>query len=100
MSCVDYSKEAFNGKLKGHVAEAQRVCNYGDRAERHGGAGDDRAQEEAEKWVEHSGSDGHAEYVVGKREEEILANIAHGGAAEPSRANDGSQVALHQRDSR
>src|SRR6185437_14681229 len=49
--------------------------------------------------IQHSRSDGYAEHVVCEREKEILANIAHGGAAEPSRANDGSQVALHQRNS-
>ncbi len=57
-------------KLELEGAEAEGVGNDGDGAERHGGAGDDRAQEQTEEWIQQAGCDRYAERVIEKREDE------------------------------
>ena len=46
------------------VPQAQRIRDHRNRAERHGGAGDNRAEQQAEERVEHAGGDRHAQRVV------------------------------------
>src|SRR6266480_6248875 len=84
--------------LKGETSQPQCVEDDRNRAEAHRRARDDRIEQEAEKRVEHARGDRHAERVVDKGEEKILADIAHGGLAQPARPHDPSQVALHQCD--
>ena len=57
------------------------------------------AEQQAEKRIQHAGGDRHSHRIVDKREKKILANVAHGRAAERSRADDAAQVAVQQRDS-
>jgi hypothetical protein len=50
-------------EFEGHFgqAQSQRIPDDGDGAERHGGTGDHRAEQDSEKRIEHAGRDGNAE---------------------------------------
>src|SRR5258708_12774311 len=85
-------------RLKFEIAEAESVGDDRDRAEAHGGAGEHGTEEPAENGIEYTGSDGDAESVVKKSEEQILFDIADGGAAEFSGAQDAAQIAFEQSD--
>src|SRR5216684_8600371 len=71
-----------------------------DRTKTHGGAGDCRAEQQSEKRIEHSGSDGNSECVIKKREQQILFDVADGGTAEFACAQNSAQIAFKQSDAR
>src|SRR5947209_20495710 len=83
---------------EGDPTQPQGVADDGDRAERHRRARDDRAQQNPEPRVQHSGRDRDSERIVDEGEEQVLADVAHRGAAEPPGSDDATEVALHQRD--
>src|SRR5258708_692146 len=85
-------------RLKFEIAEAESVGDDRDRAEAHGGAGEHRAEQPAENGIEYAGGDGDAESVVKKSEEQILFDVADGGAAKFSGAQDAAQIAFEQSD--
>src|SRR2546422_2461865 len=78
-------------------SQPQRVGDDRDGAEAHGGAGDHRAEEEAEDGIERAAGDGNSEGVVEEGENEVLPDVPHRGAAELARADDPPEVPLHQR---
>src|SRR5207245_33389 len=51
-----------------------------------------------EERIEHAGGNRHAEGVIDKGEEKILADVAHHGATETDRFGNSHEVAFHQRD--
>src|SRR6476620_5273202 len=79
--------------------QTQRVRDYRDGAQAHRSAGDDRTEEPAEERIENSGGDRDPKGVVNEREEKVLPDIAHDGAAEMDRLDDAVQVAFHESDS-
>src|SRR5258708_37123740 len=85
-------------RLKFEIAEAESVGDDRDGTEAHGGAGEHRAEQPAENGIEYAGGDGDAEGVVKKSEEQILFDIANGGAAEFSGAQDAAEVAFEESD--
>src|SRR3989442_13060987 len=84
--------------LEGETSQPQCVEDDRNGAETHRRARDDRIEQEAEKRVEHARGDRHAERVVDEGEEKVLADIAHGGLAQPACPGDPTQVTLHQCD--
>src|ERR1022692_3703445 len=85
-------------KLKVDTAEAQGVGDHRYGTEAHGGGGEDGAEQQTEKWIENSGRNGNADRVVGECEEQILADVAHGGLAQVAGAQDCGKVAFYERD--
>ena len=83
-----------------YFPEAESVGYYGDGAEGHRGAGENGAEQEAKKRVEDAGGDGNSRGVVQEREEKVLADISHGGAAKGARPSNPAQVAAQQGDAR
>src|SRR6266576_2296591 len=71
-----------------------------DRAKSHGEAGDHRTQERAEERIEHSRCDWNSQCVIDERKEQILPDVAHGGATQAARLDDAAQIAFDQRHSR
>ena len=69
-----------------HVPQAQRVGDHGNGAEGHRGAGQNGAEQQSEEWIEHAGGDRDSQRVVGEGKKKILADVAHGGAAQSARA--------------
>src|SRR5436853_7223293 len=55
--------KSFRSRSQVDLAEAEGVADHGHRAERHGGAGNDRAQEQAEDGIEHTRGHRHPERV-------------------------------------
>src|SRR3546814_352318 len=62
------------------AAESVGVRDDGQRRQRHGSGGDDRAQTDAEERIQHARSDGDADGVVDEGKEQVLAEVAHRGA--------------------
>src|SRR6202023_1882421 len=56
------------------------------------------AELQAEERVEHTCCDRDSKGVISEREEEILADVAHGRAAESSGARDAAKVSAEKRD--
>src|SRR5712692_9772787 len=82
------AQSAGTGGSQLQATKTQSVGNHRYRAEAHGGAGNHRVEHHTPHRVEHAGSDRDAECVVGKGEEKILTDVAHGSAAELSGAHD------------
>ena len=57
-----------------------------------------RADEEARERVERSGRDRHPDGVVDKRQKQILTDVPHRRAAQPSGPDDSHQIAADERD--
>src|SRR5262249_55557423 len=76
--------------LQPYLSQPQCIRDHRNRAEAHGCGGEDRLHEHAGEGIQHTGSDGDSEQVVDEREEKILADVAHGGAAKITRAGDGA----------
>ena len=87
----------FPGAQSVTLRKPQRIDDHRNRAERHGQAGDHRAQQQPEERIEHARRDRHAQGVVEKRKGEVLADVGHGRPAETAGADDAAQVALDQR---
>src|SRR3954452_3344557 len=66
-------------------AQAESIADDRDRGERHGKRGKRRAQENAEHGIEQAGRNRSTEGVVDKGKEQVLVNVAHGGAAKRAR---------------
>src|SRR5947207_8638611 len=79
-----------------YFSQAQRICNYRNRAEAHGAGGDDGAEENSDKWIQHSRRDGNAQRVVDEGKEQVLADVAHGDLAQAAGAHDSTQIAFDQ----
>ena len=76
------------------VPQPQGIADHRQRAEAHRRGRDHGAQEEAEHGVENTRGDGNPERVVDKREEEMLADVAHRAAAQETRLGDAAQITL------
>ena len=81
--CNAYSLQCFGvatSPLAYNSTRRRRRALRNDRhgAEAHRGAGDHRAQQQADKRIEHAGGDRDAERVVDEGEEQVLADVAHG----------------------
>ena len=74
--------------LQPHLAQPQRVADDRDRTQRHGRGGDDGIQENPRKRIERPRRHRHAQGVIEKGEEQVLADIAHGRPAQPPGADD------------
>jgi hypothetical protein len=61
-------------------------------------AGDHWTEQQTNDRLQDTRGNGHAKDVVDKRKKEILADILHGASAQAVRADNPSEVALHQRD--
>lgn len=57
--------------------QPQRIQNYGERGESHCGGGEDGIEQDAEKWIQDSGSYRNKSGVVEKRPEKILLDDSH-----------------------
>ena len=79
-------------------AQPQRIADDQNRAQAHRRAGDHRIEQQAEGRIEHAGRERHRERIEDKGEEQVLPDVAHGGAAEMPRAHDASQIAFDQGD--
>ena len=82
--------------LDGGVAEPEGIEHDGDAGEGHGSACDHGVEEVAGERVEEAGGEGDACEVVGEGEGEILADVAHGGAAEGEGAVESGEVAFDE----
>ena len=80
------------------VTQAEGVGDYGDGAEAHGGGGEDGAEQQTEERVKNAGGNRNADGVVDEGEEKILADVAHGGAAQVAGAHDSGEIAFDQSD--
>lgn len=83
--------------LEFQPVQAQGIGDDGNGAERHGSTGDHGAEEQAEERIQNARGNGHAKRIVEKREEKILANVAHRGAAESTRSGNAAKIAMKQR---
>src|SRR6266536_3083648 len=83
------------GRHGGRVPAVQPVgvTDDGQRAERHRGGGEHRRQPDAEQRVEHAGGDRDADAVVDQGEEQVLADVAHGGPGQLYGGGDSGQRA-------
>ena len=88
---------ATGSPSKPNEPQSERVRDDADRAGGHRGGCKDRTQKDTEKRVQEPRSDGYSRHVVDEREEEVLANVAHGGLGEPASADDSGQITLQQR---
>ena len=84
-----WERRARLGSSKSDAAEAEGVGDDGDRADAHGGAGEHRVQQPAGERIENAGGEGEAEEVVGEGPEEVLLDVAEGGAGEVHGADEG-----------
>ena len=91
-----WERRARLGSSKSDAAEAEGVGDDGDRADAHGGAGEHRVQQPAGERVENAGGEGEAEEVVGEGPEEVLLDVAEGGAGEVHGADEGGEVAFDE----
>src|SRR5437762_93379 len=82
--------------LQLQFSQAQRVCNYRNRAEAHGGGGDDGAEEDSEERIQDAGRKGNAQRVVDEGKEQVLADVAHSDLAQAAGAHDATQIAFDQ----
>src|SRR6185369_11856758 len=82
--------------LEPNPLQTQRVRDHRDGAEAHGRACDHWTEQPAEEREENAGGDRDAEGVVDEREEKVLPDVAHDGAAEMNRVDDAVQIAFHQ----
>ena len=78
--------------------QSQRIADHGHAAQRHGGARKDGTEQNAEKRIKNTRRNRNSKRVVKKREEQVLPDISHRGAAQGDGLNDPSQIALHERD--
>src|SRR6267154_2445859 len=62
--------------LERRFSQPQRVGNHGNGAEAHGRAGQHRAQQPAEDWIENPSRDRNPDHVVEKCKRQILFDIA------------------------
>ena len=70
------------------VPQAQRVRNHGNGAEGHGGARQNRAEQKAEKRIEHARRDGNSQRVVERRQKTDFAGCCawwRGSSCAPGR---------------
>ncbi len=84
------------GVLDGGVAEPEGIEHDGDAGEGHGSACDHGVEKVAGERVEETCGEGDACEVVGEGEAEILADVAHGGAAEGEGAVESGEVAFDE----
>src|SRR5579872_416391 len=80
------------------MSQAKCVGDDRDRAEGHCRTGENRTQQKPEEGIKDASRDGNSDGVVCKGKKQILANVAHGGAAEFAGARDTAQIAAKQRD--
>ena len=78
--------------------EQQRISHHGYRAERHGKAGELRAQDKT-KTHEYARGNGYADDIVEKRKEKILLDFPHGRAAQADGGDHVPEVILDDHDS-
>jgi hypothetical protein len=76
------------------------VADDRDGTQAHRGAGNDRAEQQAEERVQHPRRHRNTQRVVEKGEEQVLPDVAHGGAAEADGLGNAAQVAFHEGDAR
>src|SRR6185503_11170309 len=50
------------------------------------------------KWIQDACGNGHAKHVIDKSKEKVLADIAHGSAAQVASTHERAKVAFDQRD--
>src|SRR3546814_467143 len=79
-------------------SEPQRIGDHGNRRGAHGEGGEHRTDEDAEQRIEDASRDRHACAVVDEREEQVLADVAHGGVGQAAGAHDAVEIAFDQRD--
>src|SRR5947199_3081699 len=72
--------------------------NYRHRTETNSSRGKDWPQQQPEKWIEHASGDRHAQRVVQKSKEQILADVAHSRPAEFAGAHNSGKISFYQRD--
>src|SRR5579871_6788160 len=78
--------------------EPKRIRDHGNGAEAHCRRGKDGAKKQTEKRVENARGDRNAYRVIGKREEKILSDVAHGRLAQLAGAKNSLKVALDECD--
>src|SRR6266536_2805855 len=69
------------------AAQPVGVGDHGQGRQGHGGGGDDRGQPDAGDGVKDAGGDWDADAVVGEREEQVLADVAHRGPRQGDRGH-------------
>src|SRR5207247_5628122 len=74
----------------------QCIANDRYRAQRHGGTGNHRAEQQPEHRIERASGNRDTDGVIDEREEEILPNIAHGAPAEVPGTGNAAQVPLDE----
>src|SRR5437762_14341968 len=74
------------------AAKPESVSNHRQRAERHRRARPDRTDQHAHERIECAGGDGHADGVIGKRQEQVLPDVPHRRATQAAGAAERAQV--------
>src|SRR5882724_10317645 len=89
-------KSRSEAALELQAIQSQWVADHGNRAERHGGAGDDRAQKNTKERIQSTRGDGNSQYIVDECKKQILPDVPHGRATYAARFRDAAQIALYQ----
>jgi hypothetical protein len=91
-------RESVHGSVEPRVAQSQGIADDAQGAEDHGGGGEQGMQRDSGNGHECSGGERNADDVIREREQQILADVAHHGAAEPHRSYNPGQIAADQAD--
>ncbi|BCM64732.1 hypothetical protein EASAB2608_00066 [Streptomyces sp. EAS-AB2608] len=75
------------------AAQAGGVDDHGQGGQGHRGGGDDRAETDTPQKVEGARGEGDADGVVDQGEQQVLLDVAHGGAGEPDGGDDAGEGA-------
>src|SRR5688500_10573368 len=78
--------------------QTKAVRDHADRAECHGRAREDRAEQKSRRGKEHPRGDRDSNDVVDERPEQVLTHRAHRAARELDRRRDAGEIATQKRD--